>query len=205
MADRDTSSPQSEPLAGPGGDAPPAASTRSPQQVPAGSSDAAGAGAAPAKRKADIGWGAVISAAGVVYLLWQLAHGAPINWVSLALTIGALSWGARLILVGLAVGGVVAFGWLFFVVAWIGIGVTAVLGVYRGTLEPMTAPTSVLFIHPPVASPFGACTMDPAAWALHGLHPGQCGGIAWSRLGLAALCVVVLAAMRGIGHAATKK
>jgi hypothetical protein len=107
---------------------------------------------APAKRKADIGWGAVISAAGVVYLLWQLAHGAPVNWVTLALTLGALSLGARLILAGLVVGGVVAFGWLFFVVAWIGIGFAAVLGIYRGALEPMTAPTSVLFIHPPTAS-----------------------------------------------------
>jgi hypothetical protein len=47
--------------------------------------------------------------------------------------------------------------------------------------------------------------MNPAAWVFRGLQPGACGGIAWSRLGLAALCAVVLAAMRGIGHAATKK
>ena len=139
------------------------------------------------------------------FFVWRLAHHEPVSWADVVLTFGGLSLGARRALAFLGLGGAALLGWLFLAAAAFGIGLSAVVGVYRGAFEPMTTPTSILFIRPPTASPGSTCTTEPAVWVLHVFHPGDCAGIAGSRLGLAALCVAVLALIRAANEAVTMR
>jgi hypothetical protein len=201
MGGANTSGPQPGPSAG-ADKTPPAAVPVQPAQPPEQKADAPASAAAAAdaahRKQRDITISAVVSVGSVFYLLWKLANHAPVNGWDWLFTFGALGVGARLILLNLAVAGAVVLGWLIGIFAWGAIAVTAASAVWDGVLAPMTTPLSEFLIQLPTASPGGACTTDPVGWVLGAFHPGACAGVALSRLGVAALGVVVLIVMRNI-------
>jgi hypothetical protein len=134
-------------------------------------------------------WFGVIGIASIIYFGYQTLNTGHLDLIGLVLTVAALSAGAWFA-IGWVARLLVILIWLNYLVLFFGV----IFSVILFSMD-YSIPVDFTSISIPAASPYGACTMSAATWALHGFSPGQCDGIALARLGSGIICLIVAGIM----------